>query len=36
MYTIGLSMNNIYDNLKSVSFYVDNEEVYTLNISDIK
>lgn len=36
IYTIGLSMDNIYDNLKEVSFYVDNEEIYTLNISDIK
>lgn len=36
MYTIGLSMDNIYNNLETVSFYVDNEEVYTLNINDIK
>ena len=36
MYTIGLSMDNIYNNLETVSFYVDNEEVYTLNVSDIK
>ena len=36
MYTIGLSMDNIYNNLESVSFYVDNEEIYTLNIDDIK
>ena len=36
IYTISLSMNNIYDNLESVSFLVNNEEIYTLNISDIK
>ena len=36
IYTISLSMNNIYDNLETVSFYVNNEEVYTINISDIK
>ena len=36
MYTIGLSMENIYSNLETVSFYVDNEEIYSLNINDIK
>lgn len=36
IYTIGLSMDNIYNNLETVSFYVDNEEIYTLNINDIK
>lgn len=36
IYTISLSMNNIYDDLKSVSFLVNNEEVYKVNISDIK
>ena len=36
IYTIGLSMDNIYDNLNTVSFYVDNEEIYTLNINDMK
>ncbi len=36
IYTIGLSMDNMYNNLKTVSFYIDNEEVYTLNINDIK
>lgn len=35
IYTIGLSMNDIYDNLETVSFYVNDNEVYTLNISDI-
>ena len=29
-------MNNIYDNLESVSFLVNNEEIYTINISEIK
>lgn len=36
IYTISLSMDNIYDNLETVSFYVNNEEVYTVNIEDIK
>ena len=36
IYTISLSMNNIYDNLESVSFLVNNEEIYTINVSDIK
>lgn len=36
IYTISLSMNNIYDNLESVSFLVNNEEIYTININDIK
>lgn len=36
IYTIGLSMDNMYNDLETVSFYVDNEEVYTLNINDIK
>ena len=36
IYTIGLSMDNIYSNLETVSFYVDNEEIYTLNINDMK
>ena len=29
-------MNNVYDNLESVSFLVNNEEIYTININDIK
>lgn len=36
IYTIGLSMDNAYSNLETVSFLVNNEEVYTLNINDIK
>ena len=36
IYTISLSMNNVYDNLESVSFLVNNEEKYTININDIK
>lgn len=35
IYTIGLSMNDVYNNLETVSFYVNDNEVYTLNISDI-
>ena len=36
IYTISLSMNNIYKDLESVSFLVNNEEIYTINITDIK
>lgn len=36
IYTISLSMDNYYDNLESVSFYVNEEEVYTVKMVDIK
>ena len=36
IYTISLSMNNVYDNLESVSFLVNNEDIYTIYINDIK
>lgn len=36
IYTVGLSMQEVYNNLKMVSFFADNEEIYTLNINDIK
>ena len=36
IYTISLSMDNIYNNLESVSFLGNNEEIYTINIKDIK
>lgn len=36
IYTISLSMDNIYNDLESVSFLVNNEEIYTVNITDIK
>lgn len=36
IYTVGLSVTDIYDNLETVSFYVNNEEIYTLNINDMK
>lgn len=36
IYTISLSMDNIYNDLKSVSFLVNNEEIYKVNINDIK
>ena len=36
IYTIGLSVNNIYSNLESVSFCVDNNEIYNMNINEIK
>ncbi len=36
IYTISLSMNNIYGNLETVSFYVDDNEVYNININEIK
>lgn len=36
IYTISLSMNNIYNNLEKVSFYIDDNEVYNVNINEIK
>lgn len=36
IYTISLSVNNIYNNLETVSFYVDDNEVYNININEIK
>lgn len=36
VYTISLSANNIYDDLEEVSFYVGDEEVYKVNINEIK
>ena len=36
IYTISLSINNIYNNLETVSFYIDNNEVYTVNITEIE
>lgn len=36
IYTISLSASNIYTNLETVSFYVDNNEVYNININEIK
>lgn len=36
IYTISLSVNNIYDDLEVVSFYVENNEVYSININEIE
>lgn len=36
IYTISLSMDNYYDDLETVSFYVDEEEIYTVKLEDIK
>lgn len=36
IYTIGLSMNDVYKDLETVSFYVNNNEIYTLRLSDLK
>lgn len=36
IYTISLSVNNIYENLEKVSFYVEDEEIYVMNIQDMK
>lgn len=36
IYTISLSMDNIYNDLESVSFLVNNEEIYKVNINNIK
>ena len=36
IYTISLSMNNIYENIETVSFYVDNNEIHSINVNEIK
>lgn len=36
IYTISLSINNIYTDLEKVSFYIENNEVYTIKINDIE
>lgn len=36
IYTIGLSMDNLYNDLETVSFYVDNNEIYVLTLSNLK
>ena len=36
IYTIGLSMNDIYKDLETVSFYVNNNEIYALTLNDLK
>jgi len=36
IYTISLSVNNIYNELETVSFYVDDSEIYSLNINNLK
>ena len=36
IYTIGLSMNDIYNDLETVSFYVNNIEIYALTLNDLK
>lgn len=36
IYTVGLSMNNIYDGLEKVSFYVNDDEIYILDLNNIK
>lgn len=36
IYTISLSVNDIYSELEEVSFYVNNEEVYTMELNDME
>ncbi len=36
IYTISLSMDNIYNDLEEVSFYVDDKEIYTFNYDELK
>lgn len=36
IYTIGLSMNDVYNDLETVSFYVNDNEVYTLILSELE
>ncbi len=35
IYTVSLSVDNIYDNLEEVIFYVNDEEVYNMNLEEI-
>ena len=35
IYTISLSMNNIYNDLKEVSFWVDDEEIYVMKMDEL-
>ncbi len=35
IYTVSLSVDNIYDDLEEVVFYVNNEEVYDMNLKEI-
>ena len=36
VYTISLSLNDVYDNLEAVSFYIDNDEIYTFNVKEME
>ena len=36
IYTISLSMNNIYEDLETVSFYIDNKEIHNIYINEIE
>lgn len=36
IYTVGLSVSNAYNELEEVSFYVNDDEIYTLILSDLK
>lgn len=36
IYTISLSLNDMYSNLETVSFYVENNEMYSLNVDEIR
>jgi len=36
IYTISLSVNNIYENIEMVSFYVDDTEIHSVNINELK
>ena len=35
IYTISLSMDNIYNDLKEVSFWVDDEEIYVMKMDEL-
>lgn len=36
IYTISLSVNNLYENIEMVSFYIDDTEMHSVNINEIK
>lgn len=36
IYTISLSVNNVYENIETVSFYIDDTEIHSININELK
>lgn len=36
VYTISLSVNDIYNNLETISFFIGNDEIYSVNMNEIE